>query len=99
MLVVTWPGNLSPRSSTWPLPAALARSGLVSDNNRGQLVTVTVAGGWQRACSAGCAGDAYRGPAQRLDGKKRVTEYVKRACLVLACGSAEDVHGGSDEDI
>ena len=35
----------------------------------------------------------------RPDCKKRVAEHLKRACLVLARGSAEDVDGGSDDDI
>jgi len=43
---------------------------------------------------------AWRGSQAGLtDCKKRVAEHLKRACLVLARGSAEDVDGGSDDDI
>src|SRR6266849_10502163 len=47
-ITFTWPRRLSPRSLRWRLAAASARSSFTGDNNRGQLVTVTLAHGGDR---------------------------------------------------
>jgi hypothetical protein len=68
-IIFTWPRKLSPRSPQRPLAAASARSWLAGDNNRGQLVTVTLSPQRRQACSAPYASDTYRGLAHLPGGR------------------------------